>query len=54
MQFQPWNIIVLVGCAFVTFRDPTSALKAQDDLHDKQTLPGVSKKLQQYKNFMFC
>lgn len=34
------------GCAFVTFRDQTSALKAQDDLHDNRTLPGMSHKMQ--------
>ena len=34
------------GCAFVTFRDSTSAIKAQDDLHDKKTLPGVGHAMQ--------
>jgi hypothetical protein len=36
------DIYLLAGCAFVTFRDSASALKAEDDLHDKKTLPGVS------------
>lgn len=33
----------LVGCAFLTYFNPESAATAQSVLHEKQTLPGVSK-----------
>lgn len=33
----------VVGCAFLTYFNPESAATAQSVLHEKQTLPGVSK-----------
>lgn len=33
----------IIGCAFLTYFNPESAATAQSVLHEKQTLPGVSK-----------
>lgn len=33
----------IVGCAFLTYFNPESAATAAELLHEKQTLPGVSK-----------
>ena len=33
-----------IGCAFVTYHNRHSAIEAQKALHEKKTLPGVSKK----------
>jgi hypothetical protein len=34
--------VVIAGCAFLTYFSPESALNAQNALHEKHTLPGVS------------
>ena len=54
---KPLNVLyLLTGCAFVTFRDSSSAFKAQDDLHDQKTLPGVGMNCQILivKSFWLC
>lgn len=33
---------MIAGCAFLTYFNPESALNAQNALHEKHTLPGVS------------
>lgn len=33
---------LITGCAFLTYFSPESALNAQNALHEKHTLPGVS------------
>lgn len=33
---------MITGCAFLTYFSPESALNAQNALHEKHTLPGVS------------
>ena len=35
-------MLVLAGCAFVTYDSKESAERAQKELHDSMTLPGVS------------
>lgn len=39
-----WRVIffLITGCAFLTYFSPESALNAQNALHEKHTLPGVS------------
>lgn len=34
--------MLIAGCAFLTYFSPESALNAQNALHEKHTLPGVS------------
>lgn len=35
-------LLLIAGCAFLTYFSPESALNAQNALHEKHTLPGVS------------
>ena len=36
-------LLYCLGCAFVTYNTRNAAVEAQKNLHEKKTLPGVSR-----------